>query len=1287
MPERIEVRVLGAVELDRDGSPLTLRSTKLRGLLALLLLRRGSVVLADTLIEALWGADLPRTSRNALQVHVSTLRKLLAGDPRIRLEHRGAGYVLDCEDDQADLFRFRRLAEEAAAAAGGGDTERARELIGRALGLWRGQPFEGLDVPGLPTAEIASILEERAAALALRYELDLALGRHAEVVREIGALRAERPHDERLAALAALALYRSGRQADALAVLAELRRGLSEELGIEPGPAIGRLERQILAHDPALEPPSAEPDAEPREVRRVVTALICRLDRGDAATRSDPEAARGHLGRAIELARGILTAHGGQVGEVIGGRVTAIFGLEEAHEDDPVRAVRAAAELTARIGEARPSGSPLGARIGVATGEVLVRVTGRERSLLSADPLDLADRLAAAARTGEVMVSPATWTLAGGAAAMEPAKIIHLPDDAPPVSAYRLIEAPAIGRPRPGRTSPFVGRRHDLALLSGIAERTARERTASLVTVLGPAGIGKSRLVDELVRRFRGRARSRGRSGVLVGHCPPYGRDITFWPVAEMVRTAADVPLGMPGERVERRIARLLRAAGEADAGFVTGQLLGLLGLADLSTSPEDIAWALRRFLIAVARGRPIVVVFEDLHWAEDTLLDVIEHLAATTTVALLVVATARPELLERRTTWGAGRPNATNLTLGPLDDEACAQLLDNLLGGAPLEPALRSRIMDIAEGHPLFLEELLAMLIADGRLRWDDGRWVAVEGAQELAIPLTIRSLIEARLDRLPPAERATLEVAAVMGRVFSETDLVALGGDDAAPARLDALARRDLIVPERVSREGRTFRFRHTLIREVAYRGIPKRTRAAVHAAIGTHLERQAGARTGEVEEVLAYHLASAVRYGQELSEEPDPSLVSRAIEHLAAAGRRAFCRGDMPAAAGLLDRALALMGERDPRAPELSWRRAVALVEMGRFAEAACELDRGEAAAQRLGDAGWGWRLRMERADLGFWREPTEHDSRHLAAVAEEALRELEAIGDRSGMARACRLMGDALACRGRYEEAMSWFEDARRHAEAAGDERELREQATAGIHGPVPVGTCVDLLRASVARERRPNPDTLAALGLMLAMAGDAEGADAAFEESLAHAAELGAGWKTANVLMHQGAALLIRGDPEGARSVLGEAVGSLRGMGERGMLSTAVALLGEALYRLGRDDEAMAATLESEGATAPDDVASQVAWRSVRAKLLARRGEPSEALRLAREAVELADGTDALQMAGDAHADLAEVLLGAGSVGAAAHELGRAIDLYERKGNLTSARRARARLAQLQGARA
>ncbi len=336
-----------------------------------------------------------------------------------------------------------------------------------------------------------------------------------------------------------------------------------------------------------------------------------------------------------------------------------------------------------------------------------------------------------------------------------------------------------------------------------------------------------------------------------------------------------------------------------------------------------------------------------------------------------------------------------------------------------------------------------------------------------------------------------------------------------------------------------------------------------------------------------------------------------------------------------------------------------------------------------AQSLGAVAWEWRMRIEHAELGFWRSPKRFDTRALEALAAEALKEFGHIGDKAGMARACRLLGDALARRGQNAAASEVFVKAHAWAVEAGDEREAAEkQSSGGAHGAIPAERCIEIVQANLGRARRPNPDALAALGLMLAMVGRSEESEATFEEGLERARDLGVEWKTANVLMHRGAALLVEEDAAGAEVALRPAVESLQGMGEQGMMSTAVALLAEALYRLSRDDDAMLATIVSEGAAADDDVASQMAWRGVRAKVLARRGDLRDAERLAREAVERADGTDLLNMTGDAHRDLAIVLEAAERDEEARAELECALELWETKGNSISVAAARSMLERL-----
>lgn len=1270
MPGRIGIHVLGAVGLDRDGSPITLRSTKVAGLLGLLALRRGSVVPAETLIDALWGEEPPRTARNALQVHISTLRKLLSGDPGIRLEHRDPGYALVCPPGRIDLERFRRLLARARDAAGRDEHHAARDLLERALDLWRGRPLEGLDIPGLPVADIEALVEERNAATTLRFETELALGRHREILPDVEAELLARPHDERLAAVAALACYRAGRHADALEVLARLRRSLAEEFGVDPGPATAQLERAILQHDPGLQPPATSTREAPRTARRIVTALICRL--GSTSERVDPEVDRPRLDAAAAIVREAASAYGGHVSAAIGGRISALFGLIETHEDDPLRAARAAHEVRARIATIEGVGA---VRIGIAVGEVLTRGDGEHRSLLSGAPLDHADRLAQVARDGEILLSPTARRLAGDAISAE---TLHLlPEHGEPITAHRLLGVSPAGRRRRGPVGPMIGRGSDMAVLRGALERTERTGVPCLISVVGVAGIGKSRLVAEFVEPLSPRC------VVLRGHCLPYGRNTTFWPLSEIVRAAAHVPIGTPTADASAALRRALSGSDEEEARFVADHMLALLGLEPLTTRPEEIAWSVARLLRSVARDRVLLLVIEDLHWAEEPFLDLLEELLiAARGTPLLLLCTARPELLERRPTWGAGHVEATNLLLAPLGEEEAAEMLSHLLGGGHLEPTLRRWILETAAGHPLYLEELLETLVEEEVIRWREDRWEATADARELPLPLSLQALIGSRLDRLPTRERRLLERAAIVGRAFTPMDLEAFGETEPAEV-FESLVRREFLLRDLDGAGGVTYRFRHPLIREVVYRAMPKRERAVGHAAFGAALERRVGPAVGEMDEVIAYHLDTALRYRTALGAPPDPALAQRAVEHLTSAARRAFAREDLRAAADLFGRAVALTSEDDPRFPDLCWHHAVALAETGHLRRAVAQLERGAAAAFRGRDPRWRWRIELELADVRSWIDPKRWTAARLREVAAAALTGLEALGDRAGLARAHRLMGDALATEGRTQEAAAAFERAARYAEQARDERELRQRLTyGGAYGALPVDRCIEMLESWLARERRPDPDTLSTLGLMMAMADDGPAAADVLARAAARARELGATWKEANVAMHRGAALLILGDAEGAEGSLRLAVRSLERIGDTGMLSTALALHGEALYRLGRDDEALEATSASARMSAEDDVASQMAWRATRAKLLARRGDGGEAERLAREATAIADDTDLLSMAGDTHLDLATVLIQVGRRSEAATEMERALDLFVRKGNVASARRAQAALERL-----
>jgi predicted ATPase/DNA-binding SARP family transcriptional activator len=1248
-----------------------MRGAKLRGLLGLLLLRTEQVLDPDTLIEALWGDEPPPTARTALQMHVSRLRKLLGGDPAVSLETTTGGYVLHVGPDRLDLDEFRRLVANGRSEMSRGEHLAARDTMESALRLWRGVPLANVDVPGIPRPELARLEELELSARTTRLEAELALARHLDVVPELEYLRAAFPLDERVHVLAATALYRAGRQAEALDSITDLRHRLSSELGLEPGPAVRKLEEQILAQDSALDPPVVIEDVGRRTARKTVTALVCRL-----AAAADPEAGKAPADQALLDVVAIVESHGGWVHEAVLGKVSAVFGVPRVHEDDCLRAVRAALELRAWNPDAGADGTLDAPRVGIGLGEVLVESFRGSEKLLSVGPVEEAEQLAGAAKPGEVLLTGAAARLAEHSAGLEPTEILLLGSEESPLVAYRLVRD-ARAEIEVGRRfgSSLVARNEELAVLRQAFARSERERAAALVTVLGPAGVGKTRLVTEFLSQVRENAT------VLSGRCLSYGRDITFWPIAEMVRQAASIEDADPAHEARSRVARLIGDIDDAE--FIEEQIASVLGLSGSPPVPGEIFWAIRRFFETAAAVRPLILVFDDIHWAETMLLDLIEHVAgASRAVPVLVVCMARAELVEQRPGWGGGRLDATNLVLGTLGRDESARLVDNLLGRTEMDEEVRERILEAGEGHPLFLEELVAMLVEEELLARQGGRWVASTDLGEVPIPPTIQAIIGARLDRLGTAERVVLENAAVVGQEFTEQNLAVFDRDrDRLGTLLDRLEAKDLLSVRRESPSmGRTFRFRHHLIRDVAYRTMPKTSRARAHETFGNHLETTASGRISELEEIVGYHFETAHLYRKELGaqESDGPSLADRAASRLRSAGLRALARDDNPAAVSLLGRALALLDAGDLDRCGLAWQLGSALIETGELDRAEEVLQAGLLDARRLGDEAAEWRIRLEQTDIRFWRSPEATNTRETERVAIDAAAALRRLGDVAGVARAQRLLGDAFGRRGRAAEAIEAYETGQHLAREAGDEREAAQRSNLGIaHGPVPVDRCIQIVEGNLATARRPDPAALAALGFLLAMSGRFDESRKALEGAVARAAQLGIEWRLVSIHMHFGAAMLFANDPQRAEAILGPAVEALQRMGEQSMFSTAVALLGEALYRQGKLDEAMDATVASEMATADDDVASQMAWRGVRAKVLAARGETDEAERLALEGVAFADRSDLVNMVGDAHFDLGIVLQAAGKAERASAELETAAAVYRSKGNVASLDRAEA----------
>jgi DNA-binding SARP family transcriptional activator/class 3 adenylate cyclase len=1257
----MEFRILGPLEVLSDGRALELGGRKQRALLAVLLLQANRVVSSDRLIDSLWEEEPPEAGRKALQVYVFQLRKLIG---RERIETRTPGYLLRVQEGELDLERFACLVEA-------GERKEA-------LALWRGPPLSDFAYEPFAQSEIARLEELRLACLQERIESDLASGRDAALIGELETLVKEHPLRERLRAQLMLALYRSGRQAEALEVYQDARTALVEELGIEPGRSVRELHQAILGQDPALdlvqptmaqqEPePAPMPNPEPppvlREGRKTVTVLAAGLTASaEGGERLDPEALRRATSRAFGAVEAAVEQHGGTVEAITGDTVTAVFGIPAVHEDDAVRALRAAAEMRDRLPELvedpeRHWGVRVELRIGVTTGEV---VTGGGQLQPTGEPLTAVHRLRQGAGAGEILLDEATHRLARDAATVEPS-----------ARGFRLI---GVTRQPSGHVSrfdsPMVGRERERRRLHDAFETAAGDRSCQLFTVLGLAGVGKSRLVQEFLGELDTEAL------VARGRCLPYGEGITYWPLMEAVQEAAGLEdTDSPEQGMEKLVALL---EDEKDSEAVARRVGELVGLAEVGLGAEGSFTAVRVLFESFGRRAPLVIVFDDIHWGEATFLDLVEHVADWIREAsVLLVCIARPELLDVRPSWGGGKLNATTVLLEPLSEQESAQLVDNL-ADAELHESLRERIVEAAEGNPLFVEEMLALAMED---RPEAGR---------LEVPPTIQALLAARLDRLGEEERAVIERAAVGGKVFYEDAVTELSPDELRPAvasALGALLLKELIRPERPSLGGHAYRFRHLLIRDAAYEAIAKEARADMHERFGRWLERAAGGRPIEYEEVVGYHLEQAYRYRVELGPVDDPAtaLGREAAERLGAAGRRAFTRSDAPAGVNLISRAVALLSPDDPLRVELVPNVRVVQGMGGDMSWADRVLTEAVEVAATSGDRRLAAHGLVQRGLLRLFTE-VHVTPEELLDAAERSLAVFEELRDELGMARAWRLKAQAhyLARRGRLCADAS--ERALEHARRASDRFEEREivewLVIALLLGPAPAAEATlrcERLLAETADHPLLQAQILAALALLLAM-----------QRRTGEADELIARGRT--IMNDVGDLIWIvsfwwsfvyswRGDPIAAEHELRPSYEALKKLGEKSHLSSICHALSHAVYQQGRYDEAEQLTRECEEVSRPNDVHSQILWRSTRAKVIARSGEFDAAERLAREAVEFAAESDFHLAHADALMDLAEVLELRGERDAAAVVNQEAMRFYELKGNLAAIDRARALLAE------
>jgi predicted ATPase/class 3 adenylate cyclase len=1025
-------------------------------------------------------------------------------------------------------------------------------------------------------------------------------------------------------------------------------------------------------------------------VRKPVTVLFADLVESTRLGRQlDPEALRRLLFRYFQEMQSVVERHGGVVEKFIGDAVMAVFGVPVVREDDALRAVRAAVEMRESLANLNRDleqtwGVHLECRIGVNTGEVVAGEHQQGHLLVTGEVVNIAKRLEEAATTSEILISEGTHRLVRDAIVAERVSGRFMKGG----ETLEAVRVDAVRAHVPGRArrfdSPIVGREQQLGALRSVFAGVLQDRACHLLTVLGPAGIGKSRLVQEFVGEVRADAT------VLRGQCLPYGEGITYWPLAEVVREILRREGSSDADSSSTAIAELL--PGEEKAALIGELIAEALGLGGSgSGSGEATSWAVRKLFEGLAQRRPLVVVFDDLQWAEPTFIELINYLSELSRDApILLLCMARPEIFDSHPSWGGGKLNATSMLLEPLDDGNCRRLIANLLGRGPLPVDVETRIAVAADGNALFAEELLAMLVDDELLAWNGHRWVATGDLLELPVPQTINTLLAARLEGLPANERNLLLQASVEGTLFHRSAICELapGLPDAALDRsLASLVRRDLIRPGRsIFAQDEAYRFRHLLIRDAAYRSLSKANRADLHERLAAWLERTTAGRIVEYEEIVGYHLEQAYRCRSDLGSADDElrQLGARASRRLGSAGRRALARSDLPAAIGLLERAASLSAD-DATRGELLPELAAALIEAGRLSDAELVLESAMQVATDAGDERARSRALVQQQHLQLLHV-TDGGSELAARAVRQVIPIFESCGDDQGLCGAWRLEAWLHWNEAHAASAAQAWERAASHAARAGDEHARAEIlswiASSQLFGPTPVvegiRRCVAIL-GDVRGHLESEALTLRHLAVLHAMNGRFDLARSLLSTSNDMFEDLGLTLNTATST-NEAVMEMLAGDAEAAEVSLRAGFEALEQMGEHAFLSTTAALLARAVFAQERIDEAEELAQLSARLTATGDLVTQVMWRGVQARILARRGRPAEAEALAREAVSLAERTDFLVDRGDALVDLAHILRDAGQTREAATAATEGLHLHAQKGNLVTAGRIRSDLA-------
>ncbi len=775
------------------------------------------------------------------------------------------------------------------------------------------------------------------------------------------------------------------------------------------------------------------------EERKLVSVLFVDLvgftDRSD---RADPEDVRATLRPYHERVKADIERFGGTVEKFIGDAVMAVFGAPVSHEDDAERAVRAGLRILETIEQLRAEGLELAVRAAVTTGEAVVALDARpERGegIVAGDVVNTAARLQSSAATGTIVVDEVTMRSAEARIAFEPLDPVVAKGKSDPIPVWRALDARSrVGEPETGTTTPFVGREHERRVLHETFLRVERESTPQLVTVVGEPGVGKSRLVTELRQTLDDRDE-------LVtwrhGRCLPYGDGITFWALGEVVKAEAGVlesdDRDEAAAKLEQAVTTLFDDASERE--WLTSRIAPLVGAgADSGAVGRDEVFAAwRRFLEAMAARRPFVLVMEDVHWADEALLDFLEHLLDwAAPVPLLVIATARPEFYERRPGWSGGKRNATTISVSPLSSEDTARLLQGLLDRALLPAETQESILERVGGNPLYTEQFARMLAERG-------------DTSELPLPESVQALIAARLDTLPPETKSLLQDASVVGRTFWTGAVAVIGsrGTDQVQSGIRELVRREFVRPVRVSSvKGQDeFSIWHALVRDVAYQQIPRARRAAKHAAAAAWIEETAEERAADQAEILVHHYEQALELSRAAGED-HADLLDQLGRALVLAGDRAM-QLDIGAAASAYRRALELSADGTGRAAILV-KLGNAFQEQGRLLEAEQAYEEALPSFRLAGDD-----HAAALAMLGLGRALWRHG--HTARARDVNVEAIATLERNPGPILVAAYQGASAAdaIGGRSEDAVVWAEKAFTLADELGVENIVRGLQMRGL----------------------------------------------------------------------------------------------------------------------------------------------------------------------------------------------------------------------------------------------